>query len=186
MQIRKEALWACFAMEPNYEAMITVSLHFVYMSSVSYGLPYFIYSFVLFRDFYELVNKEILSYNLFLPCNFRSVIVPFDHVRLNHAPRSLLVHDEYHHLYRLHFLVRRFENPTAIASCQRQQLLQFLIYQKILITSCSLQDVCVPLSRLAALISVSKQEIDASPLVWYNSSKQFKLEVNYCILVSRL
>lgn len=30
-----------------------------------------------------------------------------------------------------------------------------------------LQDVCVPLSRLAELISKSKQELDASPLVWY-------------------
>lgn len=27
LQIRKEALWACFAMEPKYEAMISVS-HF--------------------------------------------------------------------------------------------------------------------------------------------------------------
>lgn len=25
MQVRKEALWACFAMEPNMEAMISVS-----------------------------------------------------------------------------------------------------------------------------------------------------------------
>lgn len=25
MKIRKEALWACFAMDPNIEAMITVS-----------------------------------------------------------------------------------------------------------------------------------------------------------------
>uniref|UniRef100_A0A2P2LG10 D-lactate dehydrogenase cytochrome isoform X2 n=1 Tax=Rhizophora mucronata TaxID=61149 RepID=A0A2P2LG10_RHIMU len=30
-----------------------------------------------------------------------------------------------------------------------------------------ISDVCVPLSRLADLISRSKQELDASPLVWY-------------------
>lgn len=35
-----------------------------------------------------------------------------------------------------------------------------------------LQDVCVPLSHLAELISISKKELDASPLLWYVCSKK--------------
>lgn len=87
VQMRKEALWACYAMAPGHEAMTTVCC---------------------FRWIHPLV--------------------------ILHEPQIMLCY--------LNFLLLTF----------------FLFF--------FLQDVCVPLSHLGELISRSKKELDASPLLW--------------------